>query len=179
MKNAFKDNLWRKVWIGNEVFDSSWCETCYMEAEEWAKKDYPKLKGDKLTEKTLELLDEHYSDEIYGELWCNGTKIFFVGYCDECGTPFIEYGKGDMLELLLNDFFYRPKDKHFNQAEFLKKHYKQVKEIKKIREESPSEFRNEIEVSYKCDFQTLVKQVRDKWGYDILDRNVETIESLV
>lgn len=48
MKNAFKDNLWRKIWIGNEFFDSSYCETCYMEAEEWAKKDHPRLKGDKL-----------------------------------------------------------------------------------------------------------------------------------
>ena len=129
MKNAFKDNLWRKIWIGNELFDSSCCETCYTEAEEWAKKDHPKLTDDKLVERTLDLLDEYYSDEIYGELWCNGSKIFYVGYCDECGTPFIDFEKGGILELLLDEFFLGKGDNPFNYAEFLKRHYQQVKEI--------------------------------------------------
>ena len=179
MKNAFKDNLWRKVWIGNEVFDSSWCETCYLEAEEWAKKDYPKLKDDKLAEKTLELLDHDFSDEIYGELWCNGTKIFFVGYCDECGTPFIEYGKGGMLELLLDYFFHRPEDNHFNYAEFLKRHYQQVKEIKTVREEAPPEYRNTIKETYKFDFPALVQHIKDSWGYDVQENDFKAIEALL
>ena len=178
MKNAFKDNLWRKIWIGNEVFDSSYCETCYMEAEEWAKKDHPKLMEAELVEKTLDLLDTHYSDEIYGELWCNGSKIFFVGYCDECGTPFVDFGKGDMLELLLDDFFFSREDTRFNYAEFLKRHYQQIKEIKKVRNEAPPEYRAEIKETYKFDFPSLVKHVKDKWGYDIEESNINEMGSL-
>ena len=179
MKNTFKDNLWRKIWIDNEIFDSSYCETCYIEAENWAKKDNPKLAGHELVEETLELLDHDFSDEIYGELWCNGAKIFFVGYCDECGTPFIDFDKGGMLELLLDDFFFREGDTRFNYAEFLKRHYQQVKEIKKIREEAPPEYRNEIKETYKFDFPALVQHVKDKWGYDIREDDIGGIRALV
>ncbi len=78
------------------------------------------------------MFDDEFSDEIYGELWCNGAKIFYVGYCDECGTHLIDFGREGMLEILLTDFFYTKEDNNFNYAEFLKRHYRQVKESKEF-----------------------------------------------
>ncbi len=173
MKNRFKDNLWRKVWIGNEILDSSFCETCYGEAEEMAKEEHSKLKGDKLLDKVFEILDDDFSGEIFGELWCNGAKIFYVGCCDECGTPFMDFGSEGMLEILLTDFFYSKEDNHFNYAEFLKRHYKQVKESKEFEKRT-----HEGKEIYVCDFTALLEHVKNRWGYEIKDGDMPTIGSI-
>ena len=59
-----------------------------------------------------------------------------MGFCDECGTHFIYFGREGMLDLLLTDFFYSKDDNNFNYAEFLKRYYRQVKETKEFEEKT-------------------------------------------
>ena len=121
----------------------------------------------------LTFINSSYSRvaEIYRLLETIGVDVMIL--------PNIDFGKGGMLELLLDDFFFGEGDTRFNYAEFLKRHFQQVKEIKKIREEAPPEYRNEIKETYKFDFPALVEHLGDKWGYDLEEGDIQAIGALV
>lgn len=192
MKGAFKDRRWRWVWIDEDESHPVWCENCFHEAEHCAKAWHPKLKGEDLEEKVFEVLYEEFDSGKFGELWCNGSRILFVGYCDQCGNRFIDFGREGMLDYLLNDFYLYEEDNYFNYSEFLKRYFRQKKETKEYEKKTPKIERDRIKAIYDmhdyrgipsgemgpCCFQSLAKHVKTKWDYVIKYKNIPTIKSL-
>ena len=82
------------------------------------KKDNPKI-YDISMDKYLE------NPDIYGELWCNGTRWFAIWQCDECGNR--DFLTGDALKSTAIWMDFVPNGSScFSYDEFLNKHYREI-----------------------------------------------------
>jgi hypothetical protein len=114
--------------------------------------------------------------DVYGELWCNGTRWFCVWFCDECGFTEFMTGEKLMHTIYWHEFASEGKGS-FSYDEFLNNHYKELDKGFKKANTTEQMIRQSLyfDLGKKANFKDLQKYIFYEYGYKIEYGNIAKV----